>query len=230
MVTIAERPCLFLLPPCSIMLDALNISERRDIVRSAVMTGQTGATGLTITVRRDPSLPDARRTALPVPSPAVPPHSPTHQLAPRIPVRLTPRAQTDDVIKNISRPVTIVASPMYARDPATGAPEGVTSCLFFTFRWDVILSNILGQHSSLEVVLASSAENFNFTLVGSPVPVDTSSFTFRLNGLGANVTNVGWGDHHTRSSVAERYKKQMVMSVGFTNFTLTVSTQGVFAG
>lgn len=46
------------------MLDALNVTERRDAFRTAIVTGTPGATGLTVTVRPYIARSHSARTSL----------------------------------------------------------------------------------------------------------------------------------------------------------------------
>lgn len=211
------------------MIDGLNVSERREAFRAALRAGASAATGLTVTARPPLSHPPCLHphpSPTPTPAPTTPTHTRTHP------------TQADDVVRGITRPVTILVSPMWGGFPskpspgppgppsADTPPDFPSAFALFTFPWDAFLSSTLGQRLSLEAVLSSSAENFNFSQIGSPLPVDTSSFTFRLNGLGENVTAVGWGDHHARGGVGDRYRRTVSVKVGLTDYLLAVRPSG----
>lgn len=181
----------------ALMINSLNVTERKELVTDVARRRASGAAGLSITVR--PLLRQRRGGGaytfscvrlLPArPLPEGPGHDTKSPVAP--PPSLL-RYQVEDFLEGVIRPVTNFASPVTWTDPATGVAE-VTGCVVLKFLWADVLATLLSGSARMDVVVFSKEHNFDYAEVGLPAAgFDTSHFTFRV--ANNTVEHVGWGE------------------------------------
>lgn len=91
-----------------------------------------------------------------------------------------------------------------------------------------MLRTVVSNSTALEVVLHSPVRNFDFSTIlpaASCTTVDSSHFTFRVE-RGGEMTRLGWGDLHADTPWAREHSTVVTVSLGFSEFTITVSEEG----